>query len=598
MLTATSHPQPLPSGTEGRLEQFAHLVAAALGHSQARTDRRALADEQTALRTVAELAARGASTDAVLEEVAAQGSRLAGVDFTTVLRYADDGATEVVAIDGAPDGVTVGMRAQAGGQGAVQAVWRTGHAARVDDLTAVSGRWPGIAAGAGYTASLAVPILLDGALWGALVVVARQPLPDTNETHLANFADLVGTAIAAAQSRTQLGALADEQAALRRVAELVARGPAPGEVFVAIANETSALLDDLPVALMVYDADADGAVVVATCNCPAPIGLHVPFSAGTAVDQMFRTGRPAHVDSYQDTTLAGITSQVGIVSTTAVPIMVEGRVRATLVSSNTDPAVRAAVEARLTQFAELAAVAIANAETKAELIASRARVVATADETRRRLQRDVHDGAQQRLVHTIIALKLARNALADESTETASALVDEALANAERANHELRDIVHGILPASLTRSGLRAGLESLVADLTVPVEVTVRAPRLPAPIETTAYFIVAEALTNVVKHAKADRALVQVGPEDGSLIVEVRDDGVGGVDPTRGTGLIGLLDRVDAAEGVLTITSPPGSGTTVRARLPMVATVDERGRSISTDTPSNGPRDHARSLKT
>ena len=315
---------------------------------------------------------------------------------------------------------------------------------------------------------------------------------------------------------------------------------------------------------MLYDDT--GAVVVATCHCPAPVGLHVPFSARTAVDRLYRTGRPAHVDTYEGTPMASIAREAGIASTTAVPITVEGRVRATLVSSNTLPATRDAVEARLTQFADLAAVAIANADARAKLTASRARVVATADETRRRLQRDVHDGAQQRLVHTIIALKLARDALATGSS--AADLVDEALANAERANAELRDLVHGILPGSLTRGGLRAGIESLVADIAVPVDVGVAAPRLPAATETTAYFVVAEALTNVVKHAGARRAHVQVDLEGDDLLIEVRDDGVGGADPTLGTGLVGLLDRVDAAEGSLAITSSAGIGTTVRATLP------------------------------
>ncbi|MDT7742152.1 MAG: hypothetical protein QOE59_1230 [Actinomycetota bacterium] len=243
---------------------------------------------------------------------------------------------------------------------------------------------------------------------------------------------------------------------------------------------------------------------------------------------------------------------------------------------------RSGVETRLTQFAELAAVAIANAETTAKLTASRARVVATADETRLRLQRDVHDGAQQRLVHTIIALKLARDALADWSPATD--LVDEALANAERANSELRDIVHGILPASLTRGGLRAGLESLVADLTFPVDLRVTAPRLPTATETTAYFVVAEALTKMVKHAQAHHARVQVNLDGDTLAIEVYDDGVGGADPTRGTGLIGLRDRVDAAEGALAITSPASHGTTLQVTLPVTSTVYGRAQPRSPRT--------------
>jgi signal transduction histidine kinase len=567
MLTATSDAEPLPADTERRLEQFAQLVAAALGNSQARAELRAMADEQAAQRQVAELVARGAPAADVLEAVARQGSRLTGVDFTTLLRYEPDGSTEIVGLDGAPDGVLLGMRAPGTGEGATQRVWRTGRAARIDDLRAVSGRWPGIAAGAGFSASFAVPILVEGALWGTLVVVGCQPLPRGIEDHLANFADLVATAISATEARIRLRTLADEQAALRRVAELVARGAAPDEVFVAVTSEASALLGNLAAALMLYDDT--GAVVVASCNCPAPVGLHVPFSAGTAVDQLFRTGKPAHVDSYEGTSLADVTRELRIASTTAVPITVEGRVRAALVSSSSGPPIPASVEGRLTQFAELAAVAIANAETRAKLTASRARVVATADEARRRLQRDVHDGAQQRLVHTIIALKLARDALA--AGNPATDLIEEALTHAERAGSELRDIVHGILPASLTRGGLRAGLESLVADLTLPVDVRVTVPRLPAATETTAYFVVAEALTNVAKHAHAHSTTVQVDIEGDVLHIEVRDDGAGGADPARGTGLTGLLDRIDAAEGTLTITSPTGAGTTVHAVLPIAS---------------------------
>ena len=574
MLTATSPSQPLPPGTEDRLAQFAQLIAVAVGNSQARTAFTTLADEQAALRRIAELSARGMSADDVLQAVAVEGSRLSGVDFTTVLRFEPDGSTEIVAIDGAPAGVVVGMRASAAGDGAVQQLWRTGRAARVDDLAGVAGRWPQIAHRAAFTASVAAPILLQGALWGALVVVSRDhPLRRGIEDLLVRFADQVGIAISAVDARLRLRALADEQAALLRVAELVARGAAADEVFVAISDEASALLGELPVALMLYD-DA-GAVVVATCNCPAPVGLHVPFSAGTAIDRMYRTGKPAHMDTYDDTPLADVTREVGITSTTAVPIIVEGRVRAALVSSNVAATTRTAVEARLAQFAELAAVAIANAETQAKLTASRARVVATADETRRRLQRDVHDGAQQRLVHAVIALKMARNTV--EVDSAASGFVEEALTNVERASSELRDIVHGILPRSLTHGGLRIGLESLVGGVTLPVDVRVTTPpRLPTAVETTAYFIVAESLTNAVKHSRARKASVSVDLDGDTLVIEIRDDGVGGADATRGTGLTGLLDRVDAANGSLTIISAPGEGTAVHAELPVDIPGDQR----------------------
>jgi signal transduction histidine kinase len=535
MLTVTSDAAPLPAGTEHRLQPFAELVAAALANSQARAELQALADEQSALRRIAELTAQEAPAEAVLQAVAVQASRLAGVEFGMVLRFtASDGSNEIVALDGAPANFSMGMLAPGSGDGAVHRVWRTRRAARIDDLAAMSGRWPQMASRYGFSTSAGVPILIHGQLWGALIVAGREPMPPAIESHLADFAELVSTAISAAQTRAELRVLADEQAALRRVAELVARGAVLDEVFAAVATEASKLLGDLAAVLLRYDP-GDVAVAVAVCNSPVPLGLRIESGSDTA----------------------------GV----AVPVMVEGRVWGALTASSPGPPLSPTTEQRLGQFAELAAAAIANAENKAKLTASRARVVATADETRRRLQRDVHDSAQQRLVHTIITLKLARDAIAQGGS--AAELVEEALTNAERANSELRDVVRGILPAALTRGGLRTGLESLVADLAVPVDVHVAVPRLSAQTETTAYFIIAEALTNVVKHARASRATVEVAIEAGRLSITVSDDGAGDADPARGTGLTGMLDRVEAGEGTLEITSPAGIGTTLRATLPL-----------------------------
>jgi signal transduction histidine kinase len=293
----------------------------------------------------------------------------------------------------------------------------------------------------------------------------------------------------------------------------------------------------------------------------------VPSDAGNAIGAVLRGGAPVRVADFAETTLASVAAGLGVRAGVAVPVTVEGRVWGTLTMSSSGPPPAVGTEERLAQLADLAAAAIANAENKAKLTASRARVVATADETRRRLQRDVHDSAQQRLVHTIIALKLARDAIAAGTAP--DALVEEALKNAERANRELRDVVHGILPAALTRGGLRVGLESLIDDVPLPVDIDVTVPRLPAPTETTAFFVVAEALTNVVKHAHAHRATVTVTLDGGDLVVEIRDDGVGGADPALGTGLTGLLDRVEAGDGTLRIVSPPGRGTAVHATLPL-----------------------------
>jgi signal transduction histidine kinase len=209
----------------------------------------------------------------------------------------------------------------------------------------------------------------------------------------------------------------------------------------------------------------------------------------------------------------------------------------------------------------------AREELLRELAASRARIVAAADEERRRVAGDLHDGAQQRLVHSIITLKMARHALRAEDGG-ADALVGAALEHVERATAELRELAHGIMPAVLTHGGLHAGVDALAARMPVPVDAEVTVGRLPADIEATAYFVVAEALTNVAKHAHADRAAVAAEIEDGTLRVRVRDDGLGGARPD-GSGLLGLGDRLAVFRGVLSVESPADGGTLVQATIPL-----------------------------
>ena len=569
MLTATSLVEPLPEGTEDRLDHFCQLISAVLtnGHSQTRLH--ALIEEQAALRRVAELAAQDAPAEQVLEAVAVEASGLASVEFGMVLRYiGQDGGTQIVALGGAPDNFTLGMRAPGTGDGSVHRVWRTGRAARVEDLGQMSGLWPQLAFERGFTTSAGVPITIRGGLWGALIVAGRgKPFPGEIEQYLASFAEIAATAIAATDARQELKLVAEEQAALRRVAELVARGASLDEVFNAAATESSTLLGGIGATLMRYE-DSDTAVAVAACDSPFPPGSRVAVNAGSALGNLRRTRRPVRIDRATPLSPPDPADDRGHVRGFAVPIIIEDRLWGALATSAWGRPSSVESETRLAPFAELVAAAIANAENRSKLTTSRARVVATADEARRRLQRDVHDGAQQRLVHTIIALKLALKAA--RTGEPATDLLNEALLNAERANTELRELVHGILPASLTRGGLRVALESLVADLSLDVDLRVEAPRLPPHVETTAYFFVAEAMTNVVKHAHATRASIDVDVDSGTLVLEVHDDGAGGADLSGGTGLIGLLDRVEASAGVLTITSERQRGTTVRAVLPLV----------------------------
>lgn len=566
MLTATSGSAPLPAGTEYRLNMFAELVAAAVANSEAGADLQRVADEQAALRRIAELAAQETLGDEVLEAVVAETSRLTRVSFVNLLRFDPGGSSVIVAVVGAPEGIVVGMRDTEtdtdGGDGAVQRVWRTGRPARVQGLATAGSGWQQVAHRFGFSTIVAVPVLVRTKPWGALVAVG-DPLPPGIEDQLTRFAELAGTAVSAVRARRDRQVLVDEHSAFRRVAELVARGEALESVFVAVATEASRLLGDVTAALLRYGPGED-AVVVAVSGSPAVVGLRGHASGGLEI--VLRTGRPTTI-SAENSARTELTDRLGIGTGIVVPVIVEGRVWGALATDRPETSASKESLERLTQFADLAAAAIANAENKANLRASRARVVATADDTRRQLQRDVHDTAQQRLVHTIISLNLARDVL--DEADAAASLVEEALAHAVRASHDLREIVHGILPAALILGGLRAGVESLAADLALPVDVSVAAQRLPVKTETTSYFIIAEALNNVLKHAHATHADVDVTLNGDVVTVVVSDDGCGGAALVGGTGLIGLLDRVEAGGGQLTVTSPRGLGTTLHATLPL-----------------------------
>ncbi|HEX4733082.1 MAG TPA: GAF domain-containing protein [Thermoleophilaceae bacterium] len=369
--------------------------------------------------------------------------------------------------------------------------------------------------------------------------------------------------------RDELRMLVDEQDALRRLATAVARNVPPAEIFAAVAEEIGPLLgaDDAAV----FRFEPDGTAVLAAgagqWACEMGIGMQVELDDSMVITKVFRTGSSARQDARDHGTDSGTVREENR-STVASPIIVNGCLWGAVVSSSARDPLPADSEHRMANFTELVGLVIANAESRAELTASRARVVAAATDARRKIQRDLHDGAQQRLVSTVVTLKLARQELG-EVPASAAALLDEALAHAEGATRELRELAHGILPSALSRGGLRAGVDGLVARVDVPVSVEVTAERLPAELEATAYFIVAEALTNTVKHAHADSAQVAAVVDDGVLRLAVRDDGVGGAQSDGGSGLIGLRDRVAALNGELRIESRPGEGTVVAATLPL-----------------------------
>jgi signal transduction histidine kinase len=340
-------------------------------------------------------------------------------------------------------------------------------------------------------------------------------------------------------------------------------------VFAAVTEEVVRLfLADLA-SMCRYESDGTY-TVVATAGTPFPVGSRWPLGGKNLATLLFETGRPARMESYADASGASADEirAVRVRSAVGAPIIVEDRLwGGAAVATSREQVLPADSEARLASFMELVATAIANAEAQTEVAASRARIVAATDQEHRRVIRDLHDGAQQRLVHTIITLKLAQRALQNEE-EAAPALVTEALDHAQQATVELRELAHGILPGVLTHGGLRAGVGALASRMPVPVEIDVPVGRLPTAVEATAYFVVAEALTNVVKHARAGHAEVTVLIEDGTVQVQVRDDGVGGAS-REGSGLIGLADRLAALDGELRVESPADSGTLVAAAIPL-----------------------------
>jgi GAF domain-containing protein len=568
--------QPLPADTERRLASFTELVATAVANAESRAGLVQLVEEQAALRRVATLVARGTPPEAVFAAVTEEIGRLLPVEYTYLGRYEPDGMLALVASWGrAGKRFRAGSRGRVGGKNLVTIVFETARSARIDSLADASGPLGVAARESGVRSAVGTPILVEAGLWGVVIAgsTLEQPLPPDTESRLASFTELVATAIANAESRAGLARLAEEQAALRRVATLVAGRTPPAELFAAVTAEVGRLLPVDFAHMGRYEADGTVTVLAASGSTVDhfPVGARWKLGGKNLATIVFETGRPGRIDGYADASGPfGVTGrELGIRSSAGTPIIVESRVWGVVIAGSTmEQPLPPDTEARLTDFTDLVATAIANAESGVALAASRARLVAAADESRRRIERDLHDGGQQRLVHAVIVLKLALRALSNGDAN-AGELVAEALRQAEQASSQLRELAHGILPAALTRGGLRAGVEAMVSRISLPVSVDVPVERHPPSVEATAYFVISEALTNVVKHARAASARVTARVEDRELRVEVCDDGAGGARGGPNTGLGGLEDRVSALGGRLVLESPSGGGTRVCALIPV-----------------------------
>jgi signal transduction histidine kinase len=370
----------------------------------------------------------------------------------------------------------------------------------------------------------------------------------------------------------ELRRLAEEQAALRRVATLVASDAAPEQVFQLVTEEVCTLLG-IPSALLERFESATTALTVASFGGPPlpEVGTEVELEEGLAALRVFQTGAPAlaEFDTIPGEAAARLRRQ-GFRSTVAVPITVAGATWGTLIAVFRDGEVMPPeAERRLQAFAELVALAVASAHARDELAASRLRIVEASDAERRRLERNLHDGAQQRLVALAIALRIAQAKINDAPAEAAEILA-VAVDELTDALVELRELAQGIHPAVLTERGLGSALEVLAARTPVPVELDVALPeRLPEQVEAAVYYVVSEGLANVVKHARADSARVRVSREAERVAVSVEDDGIGGATLANGSGLCGLRDRVETLAGKLGVASGAGIGTALRAELPL-----------------------------
>jgi signal transduction histidine kinase len=370
--------------------------------------------------------------------------------------------------------------------------------------------------------------------------------------------------------------LVDEQAALRRVATLVAQGATPEAVFDAVCRETGQLIDATTVNLAHFTPDGTNVTMAGWSlrGVHVPAGTRLPLEGNAINGVVQRTATAARVDSYDDVAgkLAARLRRLGIRSEVGAPIVVNGGVWGALIAGTDNPVpLPPGTETRVASFAELAATAVASATARSELIASRARIVTASHEARQKVERDLHDGAQQRFVNALINLQLADERF-QLDPQAAHENLRQALVDTREGVAELRELAAGLHPRILTNRGLRAAVEALATRSPLPVELDGDEERYPRHVEAAAYFVVAEAWVNSIKHAEATRVTISWTAEDERLMLYVRDDGRGGASSDGGTGLLGLQDRVEALGGALHFESPRGRGTSLRASLPLEPT--------------------------
>jgi signal transduction histidine kinase len=529
-----------------------------------------LAEEQAALRRIATLVAEGATEAELGAAVTHEIGRLFGAQRANTMRW-DGDSIRIIGRWSTDTGPmeTVGRVYPLGGDTISTRVVSTGAPARVDsagDLQTdfAKERWAEL----GLQASIGAPILVDGEVWGVVMASRTEvdhPFPPGAEDRLRDFAALVAQAIVNAEARRETAALIAEQTALRRVAMLVAAGRPQTEVLAAVTSEAGPLFGAASVTLVRWEGVQDEVVVVTAWNHPdavpvEPGSLYHPNPRGATL-AVLETGIASRAEEWSP--------ERGTCSVIAAPVIAAGSLLGALTASRpgSEP-FPVGAEIRLRSFADLSSQSITNERAQAELRASRARIVHTADETRRRLERNLHDGAQQRLVSVSVALRLAAAAL-PASPEEARTLLKGATDELDEALEELRALARGLHPATLTKYGLGRALDALAGRSPLPVAVENEiCERLAGPVEAALYYVASESLTNVVKYAQATNVTMRLRCAGDVAEIEVVDDGIGGADTTGGSGIRGLADRIEALDGRFGVDSPPGEGTRVWAEIP------------------------------
>jgi signal transduction histidine kinase len=516
--------------------------------------------------------AHGASGQEVFAAAADEIARLLGVDVAMLYRLEGEPVTATLMGLSGWEGGPLGESFPTNSEG-VEVV-RRGDPLRVDDI----GTMPEAALsleGSGIRSLVVSGSVVEGRLWAVFVVGSRAgPLPSGTEQRLASFAELVGTAIGNTESRAEILRLLAEQDALRRVATLVATGASPAEVSRTVAEEVRGLLGVDDAGVCRYEPDGTAVLLVGLGGTLGqwPEGTRWKLDDVASSSEVWRTGRSARIDSERWERAPGpVAAQLrrqGVRSVAAGPVVVDGRLWGAVMAWSNRASLPPDTEQRMARFTELVAMAIGNAESRAELAASRARIVAASDEACRRIERDLHDGAQQRLVSLGLELRLAQASVPGDLPGVRAA-IGRVADDLGAVLDELREMARGIHPPMLAEGGLRPALRSLARRASLPVELNLATDaRFAQPVEVAAYYVVSEALANAAKHADASYVDVTLAEVDGVLQLSVRDDGVGGADSRGGSGLIGLRDRVEALGGTIAVESPQGGGTTVLVTLP------------------------------